>query len=467
MKPEDSYVQVKTALNRVLSVSEARKIIADCLGQVFPYNRFTIFGEVSRSSMSQGTLYFDLKDSNSSIACAISQKGQSRCNYLPQVGHTVQMSGTMFCSFKSSAIIYASTISRTGSGDLHQQLELLKQKLKAEGLFKREHKRPLPKYPRLIGVATSQTGAVIHDITKTLKDRNNSVQILLVPCIVQGSQAPVSIVRAIERLDAIPEVDCIIVGRGGGSFEDLMAFQSEEVVRAVYNCSKPVVSAVGHESDVSLCDLAADLRAPTPTAAAQAVAPAKVDLQRETCQLIAAAKRSQFSRIALYRSHLARLTDNAYLKTPLQPVWAKRECMHALLERADKTIDKLVSHLKLDLHHMMSSVAFRFPKRLLNDYSAELGGLKGKLLSQLGSQQQKRYTELRLLQEKLEALSPWKVLGRGYALVKDEHGHLVTGIKGTSPNHTIFVQLRDGCLEALVKQQVDAGAINPETSKLY
>ncbi|MBR5224638.1 MAG: exodeoxyribonuclease VII large subunit, partial [Clostridia bacterium] len=261
------------ARNLTLSVSQLNEYVKRVLQLDPMLHGISIKGEISNLKLHQtGTLFFSLKDEEASISCVMYPQAVQALQAAPFDGMKVTVSGSVVLYTRSGQYqFYADSLEAQGVGVLYERLMALKARLSMEGLFLRENKQPLPRFVDTIGVVTSPTGAVIHDIMNVSLRRDPDARILLCPVRVQGMGAAQEVAQAIELLDRLPDVSVIIVARGGGSIEDLWTFNEEVVVRAVAACKKPIVSAVGHETDITLCDLAADLRAPTPSAAAECV----------------------------------------------------------------------------------------------------------------------------------------------------------------------------------------------------
>ena len=256
----------------VLTVSQVNTYIKALIDEAAPLKSIYLTGEISnfKRHFPSGHLYFTLKDEKSQIKAVMFKTSASRLRFEPNDGMKVIIRGRISVFERNGEYqIYAEDMQPDGLGALNLAFEQLKEKLYNEGLFDESYKKPLPKYPSKIGVATSSTGSVIQDIKDVCKRRYPICEIVLVQTLVQGASASGDIVKSIKLLDSMEDIDLIIVGRGGGSLEDLWAFNTEEVARAVFECNKPVISAVGHETDTTICDFVADLRAPTPSAAAE------------------------------------------------------------------------------------------------------------------------------------------------------------------------------------------------------
>jgi len=387
-----------------------------------------------------------------------------------------------------------------GVGALYEAMDRLRRRLEAEGLFRQDRKRPLPAHPRVVGVVTSRQGAVLHDIRTTLARRNPTVQILLAPSAVQGEGAEAELVRALQALQQQPEVDCIIVARGGGSLEDLMAFNSEAVVRAVAECRVPVVSAVGHETDVTLCDLAADERAPTPTAAAEIIAPALEDLLSELARFRQKLAQAMARRVHLQQERLEHLRSAPSLRHPRRRLEAEMQRLDSLVDnlrrgmdrdlqargetlgalrkgliqrhpraRIQRNLDLLreqtgrlqrgmalrMQNARQILEALGSTAAFREPFRLTASRQEGLQALRTSLLRTAWRGLTWQRERLDAARGRLEALSPLRVLERGYALVLARE-EVVSSVEAIRPGDRLRIRLRDGAFKSLVEEVEDA-----------
>lgn len=367
-------------------------------------------GEISNLKFHQtGTIFFTLKDELSSIACVMYASDAERLQAAPFEGMRAVVSGSVGYYVKGGQLqFYANSIQAQGVGVLYERLLALKTRLSQEGLFDLARKQALPAYPDTIGVVTSPTGAVIHDIMNVSLRRDPQARILLCPVRVQGVGAADEVVQAIELLERIESVSVIIVARGGGSMEDLWTFNEECVVRAVAACSKPVVSAVGHETDVTLCDLTADLRAPTPSAAAECVVPvrqeilAQLDAMKEELQSAAARQlERKYAALDILGARLALCRPEKRLCAQAQQLAAKKEALSAAMSRC------------------------------LDD------------------------AQRRLMQRmrELEMLSPYRVLSRGYAIITRD-GLPVTAAGQLCAGDRIAIRFADGEAAAQI-QDVD------------
>lgn len=367
-----------------------------------------VSGEISNFTAHQrsGHLYFSIKDAKSVLKCVMFASSARLLKFQPRDGMKVIVRGRISVYEPSGQYqLYPSEMYPAGVGALSLAYEQLKERLYAEGLFDQEHKQPLPAFPKRIGVVTSPTGAAVRDILQITARRWPLAEILLAPVLVQGDQAPGQIVEALERLDRQRACDVIILGRGGGSLEDLWAFNEEGVARAVYGCSIPVVSAVGHETDFTICDFVADLRAPTPSAAAELCTPNA-------------------------QEWLSRLRDfSRFFQTKAgEQVEYLRQSLDLLLQDSPLERPEAILQMRRDQVHQWTS------------------RMEALSLSRLEQGQK----QLRALTGVLDALSPLKVLARGYAMVTDENGRVLKSSEEAAPGDRVSIQLAEGRVSAKI-----------------
>ncbi len=363
-------------------------------------------GEVSNLSRpASGHLYFTLKDAGASLRCVMWKTSAMRQNLSLRDGMEVEVHGRVgVYEPQGQYQLYADQIRPLGEGALFQEFLRLKAMLEAEGLFAAERKRPIPEFPKRIGIITSSTGAALRDMLNTLRRRQPLVEVLLAPSPVQGVEAPPALVNALRLLNA-HSPDVIIIARGGGSIEDLWAFNDERLIRAVAASQAPVISGVGHETDFTLCDFAADLRAPTPTAAAELASPTTLeDLRFE---------------IVSYRS---RLSEAAL---------------------------SLIADRKTALASLTAQLDFLSPQRRILSETQRLDELSRRLLSSLFHRIELQSARMQGLKRRLEALSPLAVLARGYAVVMGkEDGAILSRVAQALPGRQIQVRVADGQFNA-------------------
>ena len=393
----------------VYSVSDLTAYIRAVLESNENLANIWVSGEISNLSRpTSGHIYFTLKDSGASLRCVIWREQARYLSAALRDGMAVEAHGAVGVYEQGGQYqLYVDGLRAAGEGLLYQEFLRLKAKLEVEGLFDEERKRPIPRLPKTVGVVTSATGAAFQDILNTLRTRCPLVQVVLAPVAVQGEAAPAQIAAAIEALNYSVNPDVIIVARGGGSLEDLWAFNDERVVRAVTASQAPVISGVGHETDFTLTDFAADLRAPTPTGAAVMAVPDIADLNTELQSY--ALRLAQVARDEIDTRRYALTTIVHRLKS-LSPRWQVRQGMQRL--------DDLSLRLATGIKNYMRAEAARL---------ASIGG-------------------------HLAALDPQNVLKRGYALVRDDSGRQVTSILKVKLSQTVDVVLHDGSFDAGVKE---------------
>lgn len=397
------------------TVSQVNQYIKQLLQQDFLLSGITVSGEASNCKYhSSGHLYFTLKDAGGQLACVMFAREAARLSFRLREGQRVLVTGTVGVYERDGKYqLYATRIQDVGVGALYEQYAQRKAKLEAEGLFDPNRKRQLPLYATRIGIVTALTGAAIQDIVSIAKRRNPYCSLVLCPAQVQGAGAAESIVRALSRL-ARTDVEVIICGRGGGSIEDLWAFNEEIVARAIAACPVPVISAVGHQTDVTIADFAADLRAPTPSAAAE---------------------------LAIY--------EVAQVDALL--VDAHSALLHGMLARIAAARGSLEQE-RLRLRMGSPRGRLRQRRQLLVDLEEELrGGMKERLMQ--------RRQLLALFGERLRGLSPLKTIGQGYSYVTDEAGHTVRRVAQVQAGDRLTIRVSDGVITARVMET----EANPKT----
>ena len=391
---------------RVYSVSEITSVIKTLLEESLP--TVWIEGEISNIKFhSSGHIYFTLKDSGAQIPVVMWRSRTLSLAFQPEDGMKVQVLGNIRVYEKGGRYqLDALMIQPFGQGQLQMEFERLKQKLQAEGLFDAEHKKPLPSYPHTIGVVTSPTGAAIRDIVNVLKRRAPHVQIILRPTLVQGENAARDIVNAIREFNNYGKVDLLIVGRGGGSLEDLWPFNEEAVVRAIYNSDLPIISAVGHEVDFTIADFVADLRAPTPSAAAELAVPDYVQLKQQILQ---------------WRQRMAQL-----LKTR-------------------------IFHARNRVQDLARSYGLKRPEDLIHQYAVQVDELDAALSRFLKLKINKHNELIKQLHLRLNNLNPQKVLERGYS-ISYINGRIVRDVSRIKARDELETRLANGRVLSTVKQ---------------
>lgn len=420
----------------VYTVSQVTAYIRNMFTQDFALNRISIRGEVSNCKYhTSGHIYFTLKDGGAQIAAVMFAGQRKGLDFELREGQEVTVSGTVDVYERDGRYqLYAKEITREGKGDLFRQFEKLRNELEEMGMFDSCYKQPIPKYARKVGIVTAGTGAAIRDIMNISARRNPYVQLILYPALVQGEQAKYSIAKGIETLDRMG-LDVLIVGRGGGSIEDLWAFNEEMVARAIFNCTTPVISAVGHETDVTIADYVADLRAPTPSAAAE----------------LAVFDYSQFvEQVNLYRQVLERSMER------------RMEKLHFRLDQCGMRLKLLSPQRQLnDRRQRLADMENRLERMLEEELGASrrrLEDRKRRLEAQMAAGLTEGKHRLALLSGRLDGLSPLKKLGGGYGFVTDARGRAFTSIAQAEPGDIIRISVKDG--------RADARVVETESMKL-
>jgi len=435
-------------LTRALSVSElnhqARHLLEASFLQVW------VEGELSSLSRpSSGHWYFSLKDKKCQVRCAMFRSFNQRVREIPKEGDQVRIRGKVtLYENRGDFQIIVEQIEPAGAGALQQAFEALKARLQLEGLFDTARKKPLPDLPHHIGVITSPTGAAIHDILTVLARRCPAIPVTLYPTAVQGKAATNDIVRAIEAANAHDVADVLIIGRGGGSLEDLWCFNEEAVARAIASSRLPTVSAVGHEVDVTIADFVADLRAPTPSAAAEKISPdqsAWIKQLRESELRLAGATRRALTRIETSLRHLS-----ARLRDPRRELMDKAQRMDELDVRLGKAIRQRLERSGTRATHLAQRLSLQSPGRRLADSQSSLSNLNERLAASINQRLDRQNNRLEHLAQTLNVVSPLATLGRGYAIVQDQSGGIVRAAEDLKSGESITARVSTGRIEAKV-----------------
>ncbi len=393
--------------NDIFTVTQINRYISAMFNDNRTLCRVKLKGEISNCKYhSSGHIYFTLKDDNSQIAAVMWRSSVQNLKVWLAEGMQVVASGRIALYEKGGSYqLYADDISPDGGGALYELYEKLKVKLTAEGLFDLAHKKPIPEFAKTVGIVTASTGAAVHDMISVSKRRNPYIKLILYPAKVQGKGAAESVIRGIKKLEKL-KPDVIIIGRGGGSFEDLFEFNDEALARTIYECEIPIISAVGHETDVTISDFAADLRAPTPSAAAE-LAVCEID------SVLGAL-------VDLHADILSAMQDK------LEKERDKTEKLRLKLKSASPA--EMLKRRKDGLLHLEELLKRNMKNRVMAEKARFFANLKA-----------------------MDALSPLKRLEAGYAYATDENGHNIRSVTQVKPDDAINIRLTDGSLLALVK----------------
>ena len=394
---------------QILSVGQINEYLKLKLDADPRLSNVAIRGELSNYKMyPSGHHYFTLKDGTGALKCVMFKSSALRLRFRPENGMKVVALGSVTVYVRDGAYqLYCTGLVLDGVGDLYAAFEQLKERLGQEGLFDPAHKKPLPRYPKTIGIVTSSAGAAVHDMLRILRKRYPLVQVRLLPVRVQGSEAPGEIAAAIRYANHYELADLLIVGRGGGSIEDLWAFNDERVARAIYASKIPVISAVGHEPDVTISDFVADLRAATPSNAAELAVPDQDALRQNLDSLSEAMATAMSRRLNTAREKLDSLANRPVLRSPLASYEGKRKALELLEAR-------------------LASVQNRNVAKSRQRFVAQVS--------------------------KLDAMSPLKVLTRGYAVASDASGKILRSAGEVRPGDPITVRVSDGVIHANVTE---------------
>ena len=434
-----------------LSVSQLNEYVRKSLAGDPMLQGIRVSGELSGVKRHfSGHIYFTLKDESARVQCVMFRSAAMGLTFLPEDGMRVVVRGSASLYTASGSFqIYADAIERQGVGELYLRFEALKRRLSEEGLFDPSLKRELPALPRTIGVVTSRTGAVLRDIVRVARRRDPNVRILLAPASVQGAGAAEEIARAIALLNRQGEADVILCGRGGGSLEDLWPFNEEIVARAIRASRIPVVSCVGHETDFTIADFAADLRAPTPSAAAELAVPDTEALRAQIDGLTARGARSLSGRLALMRARLNRLTASPALAMPQRAlIEARRNALDAQAERLSRAALRLTAEKRRTLERTTDRLQ-AMPARLVSGRRERQTALMARLVRAGGQLTLRPGARLQMLSRALEAVNPDAVLNRGYAVIR-RGGEAIASAAALKANDLIDIRLRDGGARARV-----------------
>lgn len=397
---------------QVLSISQVNDYIRNMLDSDPLLTTIAVRGEISNYKVyPSGHHYFTLKDDGAALKCVMFKSSAMKIRFRPENGMQIIAMGKVGVYPRDGVYqLYCTAMVLDGVGDLHAAFEQLKAKLAAKGLFDLAHKKTLPQYPGVIGIVTSSAGAAVHDMLRVIRKRYPLTQVRLIPVRVQGAEAPAEISGAIAYANYHGLADLLIVGRGGGSIEDLWAFNDERVAHAIYNSAIPVISAVGHEPDVTIADYVADLRAATPSNAAELAVPDREALYQQLDAFSTAMETALTRQLKSARKHLDMLMDSQALKSPRGYINQRRDALQLL-----KT--QLISAQNLKIH--------RIRHRFLSHAA------------------------------KLDAMSPLKVLSRGYAMVQDREGQIVRSSDQVTVGDPLIVNVSNGCIKVTVSGKGD------------
>ncbi len=414
--------------DKYITITQLTRYIKYKIDNDVHLNEVFIKGEISNfKAHTRGHYYFTIKDESSRINAIMFASQTKKIKFVPEDGMKVLVTGKISVYEANGGYqIYVSDMLEDGVGNLYVAYEKLKQKLEKEGLFDASKKKKIPKIPKTVGVVTAPTGAAIRDILSTIKRRFPLTEVILFPALVQGDGAKDSIVKQIKLAENY-EIDTLIVGRGGGSIEDMWCFNEEEVAYAIYQCKIPVISAVGHEIDFTIADFVADLRAPTPTGAAELAVPNVTDVVSYIHQLRIRSQTVMKNKIDFLNQKLLEITNKHILKNPIMIYQVKEQKFDNLIERLKYHMLNLYKKKEKELFSITGSYLFKNPEKLLD---------------------LKKHKYIQVL-SKLETLSPLSTIQRGYSIVK-KGDKVITSCKDMKKNDKIELELKDGKIKAEV-----------------
>ena len=413
-----------------IKISELNNYIKSVLDRDAFLNKVYLKGEISNfKNHTRGHLYFTLKDDTSRISAVMFQSSAVKLTFTPEDGINVLVSGRISAyPAQGSYQVYVDTMEPDGLGALYIEYEKLKKKLAAEGLFADSHKVSIPRFPERIGVITAPTGAAVRDIMSTIKRRYPMCEAILFPCLVQGKDAAPDIVRQIKRADEYG-VDTIIVGRGGGSIEDLWAFNEEIVAHAIYDCRTPIISAVGHEIDWTIADFVADLRAPTPTGAAEMAVPTVLDIKTLIDNYKIRLNKNIKNMVNTKFIKLRSLKQSFILKNPMSMYEVKEQKLDTLIDTLNKDIKNIINDKDNKLNKIKLSVVLQNPENLIKDKKIKFD----------------------LLVNTLKLVNPLGILDKGYSLVEVDN-KIIKSSKDVNVSDILSIRLHEGSIKAEVKE---------------
>ncbi|MCY9844753.1 exodeoxyribonuclease VII large subunit [Vibrio caribbeanicus] len=426
--------------------AEVRLLLENEMGIVW------LVGEISNfSAPVSGHWYLTLKDSRAQVKCAMFRGNNRHVTFKPQNGNQVLVKARLsLYEPRGDYQLIIESMQAEGDGKLQQQFEALKLKLAAEGLFAQNSKQPLPEHPKRVGIITSKTGAALFDILDVLKRRDPSLPVIIYPTMVQGDEAAISIAQAIGCANSRNECDVLIVGRGGGSLEDLWCFNNEMVARTIASSQIPIISAVGHEVDVTIADFVADVRAATPSAAAELVSRDN----SHKAQALSTKQNKLISAMRYYLSeqkhHINAFTHRVERQHPRYRLQQQSQQLDDLESRLMSAIQRLINHQRQQVEKIQHRMELHSPIKRMASQNAQLLGLEQKLLDAMDRKLLNARHQLAISAEKLDTVSPLATLQRGYSITKTAQ-KIVTHTSDVKTGDTIITRLVDGEIQSIVK----------------
>ncbi|HLR01361.1 MAG TPA: exodeoxyribonuclease VII large subunit [Virgibacillus sp.] len=412
-------------------------------------------GEISNFKLhSRGHMYLTLKDDQARIQAIMFAGDNRNLPFMPENGMNVLVQGQVSLFERYGQYqLYIKEMQPDGIGALYLAFEQLKDKLDKKGYFNSIHKKEIPSHPKHIAIITSPTGAAVRDILTTLKRRYPIVETTIIPVLVQGKNATPSIVRGIELANEMDIFDTIILGRGGGSIEDLWGFNEEQVAEAIYHSTIPIISAVGHETDTTISDFVADLRAPTPTGAAEVAVPSELELKQRISQQRQILTRYIQNKLAEENRHLNRLQVSYAFKYPAHLIRQKEQQLDTSIERLERIIKTLSNQKKERLQTLNKRILLQKPGQKLIDAKKQLQTSNEALQTEMKRILEKNHKDLFSTLDKLSLLNPLEVMKRGFSITYNQDNKIIKSIGQTEVDEDIQVYLEDGVLDCRVKNK--------------
>ncbi|MFB1015981.1 MAG: exodeoxyribonuclease VII large subunit [Alteromonadaceae bacterium] len=428
----------------ILQVSELTKKVRFILESEL--SRVWLCGEISNFvGASSGHWYLSLKDSKSQVRCAMFKGANKNVRLSPRNGQQVLVRAKVsLYEPRGDFQLIIEQMEDAGTGLLRQQFEQLKQKLSAEGLFSHYHKQIIPKHLQTIGIVTSPTGAAVKDILTVLRRRNPNLAVIVYPALVQGTQAANDIVKAINIANTRKECDVLIVGRGGGSLEDLWSFNEESVVRSIYQSKLPIISAVGHEIDTTLSDYVADLRAATPSAAAELVSQDSSELSQKILILNQRLINANKTKLLTHRVSLNHICHRLSLVHPAQQLQNQQQKADELDNRLKLAMSRYLQTLTIKPQQLANHLQLLSPQNKIQQNKEKVAQLASKLIATIKQAQQQRGKLFAHTISELQIVSPLATIARGYSVTRDANGNIIKSIKEVNDNQKLTIQMSDG-----------------------
>lgn len=442
---------------KYIKISDLNRYIKAKFDMDSHLNKVYLKGEISNfKSHTRGHLYFTLKDETSRIAAVMFMGNARSLTFTPEDGMNVLVTGRISVYEANGAYqIYVESMEVDGIGNLYLEYEKLKKQLQSEGLFDSKYKKPIPKYPKKIGIITASTGAAIRDILSTIKRRYPICETILFPSLVQGELAKDSIVKQIKKAQEY-DLDVIICGRGGGSIEDLWAFNEEVVARAIFASKIPIISAVGHEVDFTIADFVADLRAPTPTGAAEMAVPSLVDINNMLEQYKIRANKGMTKIIEFNNKKLDNIKNSFILKNPLSIYEVKEQKLDSLIDKVNQLINSKLDTMKVKYQYLISSNILKDPIGVYLKKNDKIELLKNNANNVINNLIKEKAHQYGIIVNSLELLNPLNILSKGYSVVY-QNDNIVNDINKVKINDILNIRMTNGIVKTKVEEVEENG----------